>query len=143
MADLALVTADKVQVVSVMNDQLTITCGEDIVAGAPVYLKAADGKFYNGDGNAAPANVNPYGVATHTAKSGQALTAIRRGIMDGWDLSGMNFGETVYLSDTVGRLADAAGTFSAKVGIVIPGGAVPLGTAFDKLLKVECQIGDV
>jgi hypothetical protein len=143
MADLALVTADKVQVVSVINRQLTLIAGEDIVAGAPVYIKGTDGKFYNGDANLAGANVNPYGVATHTVKAGQALTAIEDGLMDGWDLSAMNPGETVYVSDTGGKLADAPGTANLKVGMVVPAMAVPLGAAADKILRVKTQIADV
>jgi hypothetical protein len=141
MADIALITADKVQVVSLPIQQRCLLAGEDIVAGAPVVIdNTSGGKFLNSDANgAAPRNTQPYGIATHTAKSGQSVTAIRQGPMDGFDLSAVNYGAKVFVSDTVGRIADAAGTATLPVGIVEPALAQPLGTSADKILMVECN----
>lgn len=143
MADINLVVADQVNVVSVHNRQHTAPAGEDITAGAPCYIKGTDGKFYNSDANAAGANVAGYGNATMTVKAGQPVTCIRNGVMDGYDLSGMNPGETVYISDTVGRLADAPGTANLKAGFVLAVFGTNLGVAPDKVLQVEFGIGDV
>ena len=57
--------------------------------------------------------------------------------MDGFDVSALAWDADIYLSDTDGRIADAAGTVSTKVGRVIPGTATTLGTAYDKILFVD------
>ena len=60
--------------------------------------------------------------------------------MDGWDFTDQDYGEEVYVSDTVGRLADAASaTNIIQVGFVIPAHGQPLGTAADKVLYVDVQ----
>src|ERR1700759_4666299 len=104
MADISLVTADKVQIVGVPVVQHTAPAGEAITAGAPVLFNSS-GKFINSDPNASGKEATG-GTATHTVASGETLTAIRDGKMDGWDLSGLAYGDPVYASDTVGRLAD-------------------------------------
>ncbi len=65
------------------------------------------------------------------------VTAIRKGVMDGYALSGLDYDAPAYLSDTDGRLADGVGTVTVAVGRVIPGTSVTLGTAYDKLLFVD------
>jgi hypothetical protein len=144
MADLALVTADKLEVVSLPQDQHTLPAGEAITAGAPVVQKN-DGKFYNSDANgAAPLNTAPFGIATRTVKAGEALTAVRKGKIDGYDLSGMSVGDTIYVSDTVGKLADAAGTATLRVGFVLAVWGAPLGSNPDKVALIDCStIGDI
>ena len=135
MAAIALVTADKVEIVE-SNRQMTLPAAEAIVAGAPVRLDTATGKFTNANGSSA-AEARIWGIATRTVVAGEALTAIRNGVMDGWDLSGLAYDAPVYVSDTDGRLDTAAGTVSTVVGRVVPGTATTLGTAYDKLLSVE------
>ena len=49
-------------------------------------------------------------------------------------LSGLDFADSVYVSDTDGTLADAAGTVSKVAGTVVPGWAT---TSAEKLLRVE------
>lgn len=136
MADLNLVTANKVNVGTITVQQHTFVAGEAITAGAPVYLKGADGKVYNSDADLAGANTL-WGVATRTVAAGEAVTVVRRGLLDGFDLSALNYGAAVFVSNTGGRLADAAGTASLKVGTVVPAMATTRGTAFDKILMVE------
>jgi hypothetical protein len=66
--------------------------------------------------------------ATGTAKmagllvqnNGRAGTYIVRGRVGGFNLSGLDYGASVYLSNTAGKLADSAGTTSVKVGVVVP-----------------------
>jgi hypothetical protein len=134
MAVIALVTADRVNVVESL-EQKTAPAAEAIVAGAPVRFDTATGKFTNANGTLA-AEARIYGVAVRTVPAGMAVTAVRRGYLDGFDLSGMAYDAAVYLSDTDGRLDTAAGTVSTVVGRVAPAFATTLGTAADKLLYV-------
>lgn len=135
MANLALVTANKVSIVE-SNRQRTAVAAEAITAGAPVRIDTTAGTFTNSNGTTAP-EARVFGIATRTVVAGEALTVLRNGILDGYDLSGMNYDAVVYVSDTDGRLADAAGTVSAAIGRVTPGNATTRGTNPDKLLSVE------
>jgi hypothetical protein len=140
MADIALVSAGRVRVVQSVIQQ-TSPATEAIVAGAPVRFHT-DGRFTNANGTAAGEAVL-YGIATRSVAAGEALTAIRVGVLDGYVLDALAYSAPVYLSDTDGRIADAAGTVSNIVGRVIPGHSQPLGTAPDKLLFVDCREGVV
>lgn len=62
--------------------------------------------------------VNSEGVA---GVAGMAVRGLLRGIVYGFDLSGMTVGDLIYLSDTDGRLNTVAGTIAAPVGMVIAG----------------------
>ena len=135
MADIALVTANKVEIVESI-EQMTLPTDEAVTAGMAVRINTTTGKFTKANGSAA-GEARIYGIATKTVASGMPLTAVRQGVMDGWDLSGLAYDAVVYLSDTDGRLGDAAGTVSTVVGRVIPGTSEALGTAFSKLLLVD------
>lgn len=134
MADIALKTANKVEIVTCV-DKLMLIAAESITAGAVVRLDTTTGKATNGNGTTA-AEARVIGIAGKTVAAGMALTVVRRGIMDGFTLTGA-YDSKVYASDTDGRLADAAGTVSTVIGRVVPGNAVTLGTDADKLLSVE------
>jgi len=135
MTALALVTANRVEVVEALI-QMTLVAGEAIPAGQAVRIDGTTGKFTKANGTIA-AEARMYGVAAHTVVAGEALTAIRKGVMDGIDISALAYDAAVYLGDTDGTLADAAGTVSVVVGRVIPGTSVTLGTSPDKLLFVD------
>lgn len=134
MADIAVATAGRIHIVGSPNRQLTLPATEAIVAGAPVRIHT-DGKFTNANGTTTTEN-RVWGIATASVAAGEALTAVRNGILDGFTFS-QAYDAIIYLSDTDGRLADAAGTVSTIVGRVIPGTATTTGTAYDKLLSVE------
>lgn len=137
MADIALVTADKVNVgTSGPNVQLTVVAAEAITAGAPCYLGLADGKAYNADANAA-VDQFCFGIATRTAAAGEAVTLLRMGLMEGWDFADQDYGEPVYVSDTVGRIADAVGTVTIRVGMVVPVFSNLISGTPNKALLVE------
>lgn len=135
--EVALVAADRVEILESII-QMSLPVAEDITAGMAVRLDTTNGKWTKANGTSA-AEARAWGVATQTVKanSGKALTAIRKGVMDGWDLSGLAYDAPIYLSDTDGRLSTVAGTTSVVIGRVIPGTSTTLGTAFDKLLSVE------
>lgn len=79
-----------------------------------------------------------WGIAGRTAEANESVTVVRRGLMEGWS-NLPAYGALVYLSDTAGALADAAGTSLVTVGIVVPVWGTTLGTAADKMLLVECS----
>lgn len=144
MADIALVTADRVSLVKGEMGDAGLTppgiAGEAIVAGAPVYLAAATGKYLNSDANAAAPADSVRAIALRTVVAGEPVTcAFGTSILDGYALDGLDYGDPVYLSNTVGRLADAAGGTTVIVGYVVPGlavSAVQAATAVDKLLQL-------
>ena len=134
MANINLVTANRVRIVGAPKVQKTLPAAEVIVAGAPVRIDTT-GKFTNANGTTAT-EAAAYGVAGRTVAAGEALTAVREGLLDGFDLSGA-YWSAVYLSDTDGRLGDTAGTVSTLVGRVVPAWGQNLGTAADKLIEVR------
>lgn len=136
MANIAVAVANTVHVVESIH-QMTLPAAETIVPGAPVRLDTSSGRFTNANGTSA-AEARVWGIATgqKSIAAGMPVTAIRRGVIDGYTFS-QAYDAAIYLSDTDGALADAAGTVSAIVGRVIPGTATPTGTAYDKLLSVE------
>lgn len=133
MANIALVTAARIEVVESII-QASLPAAETIVAGAPVRIDS-NGKFVNALATTA-ANSDLYGIGTRSVVAGEALTAVRSGILDGYALSGA-YWSALYLSDTSGRVADAAGTVVKPIGYVLPAWAQTVGTAADKLFQVS------
>lgn len=134
MADISLDTADRVEVVE-SRRQLTCIATEAIEAGAPVRFHT-DGKGTNAKGTDTT-EMLVWGIALKSVAAGEPVTLLAEGILDGFDLSGLAYNAPVFLSDTDGRLADAAGTKAILIGRVVPGNAQLLGSSPDKLLDVN------
>lgn len=135
MANIALVTADRINVVQSF-EQLTLVAAAAITAGMAVQIDA-NGKWALTNA-AVVGTARFFGVAVKSVPAGMPVTAIRRGILDGYNLDALAFDALVYLSDTAGRLGVATdGTIDVAVARVIPGLAVTLGTTPDKLLYVD------
>jgi len=135
MADLALVTAGKLRVVR-GGIQFTGVAAEAISIGNVVRLDTSTGKITKSKA-ASAAEARSLGIALRTSQAGEPVTVLREGILDGFDLSGMDYDAAVYLSDTDGAMANVVGTVSVSCGRVMSGWAQLLGTAADKLLMVE------
>lgn len=135
MTDLALVTAGRVRVVESIV-QLTLPLAESINVGQAVRIDTTAGKFTKANGTTTTEN-RIYGVLVSKDGAGATGTAIRKGVVDGLDLSGLDYDDPVYLSDTDGTFADGAGSVSTVVGRVIPAWAQTLGNSPDKLLFVD------
>lgn len=121
------------------NGQMSLPAAEAITCGAPVRLVPSStgaGKWTNANAQDATEN-KVWGIATRTVIAGETVTAIKRGVLDGFDVSSYDYGQIIYLSDADGRLADAPGTTVIPIGRVIPGTAVSLGTAYDRLLEID------
>lgn len=135
MADLALVTADRLRIVESII-QMTLPAAEALAAGQAVRVDTASGRFTKANATVA-AEARAYGLVARSVPAGQAATAIRKGVVAGHDLAALGFDADVYLSDTDGALADAAGTVPTPVGRVVPGTAEVLGATYAKLLFVD------
>jgi len=117
-------------------EQMTLIAAADLNAGTPVYVDS-NGKFAEADASAA-GTADVYGITVRKVKAGQAVTAVARGVLSGFDFSAQSFGAQIFLSDTAGKVADAAGTVSKRVGRVIPAHGQPRGSSLAKLLQVQC-----
>lgn len=134
MATIAIVAAGRIRIVESIL-QMTLPAAEAITAGDAVRIDVTNGKFTKANGSSA-AEARIYGVAVRSVAAGMPVTAIRKGVLEGFDLTGA-YDAAVYLSDTDGRLDTVAGTTSVVVGRVISATATTLGTALDKLLFVD------
>jgi hypothetical protein len=95
---------------------------ETLTGGAACYLTSA-GKQGLADANASGKEQCTGVMIPNVASgvgAGQGFTLLRRGHVAGFDLSGLAYGALVYLSDTPGKLADAASaTKTVRVGRVV------------------------
>jgi len=99
--------------VSVLNKAPTIrvTAGATITAGQVIYLDGASNAKLADASAAGTAKVAGLVIAPQDAVSGDVLDVATPGCLVG-GFSGMTAGDLLYLSDTAGALADAAGTKS-------------------------------
>lgn len=128
------ITTSAVRVVKRADEhQHTAPAGEAFTAGQYVRQDPSTGKIVLGNATSA-AEVGDGFIAENSAAIGDPATCHKGPvILDVGDaLSALNYGASVYLSDTDGTLADVAGTVSTVVGKVIAGWA---GTA-KKLLRL-------
>ena len=133
MANLTVTAAD-VAPVKVL-EQYTAPAAEAITVGQVVRLDTTAGTWTLANGSAA-GEARGLGIAISAAnQAGIAITAVIKGVLDMGDALGdLTYDDDVFLSDTDGTLADAAGTVSLIVGRVVPGFA---STTPDKLLRVD------
>jgi hypothetical protein len=136
MADLALVTAGKMRIVESIQ-QMTLPFAEACDIGDAVRIDTTTGKWTKANGTSA-GEARVWGILASKDGAGAAGTAIRRGVLDGFNLTDQAYDKAIQLSDTDGKLEDGtAATVDVPIGRVIPGTATTLGTAYDKLLSVE------
>lgn len=113
-------TAAKVSVLAIGDPEIyTFLLGETGAQGNPTYLNATTGKLGIADANGSGTDTF-FGIILDAGGANQAVGLLKRGFVTGWDLSGLNYGAAVYVSNTVGELADAAGSTSLLVGHVVP-----------------------
>ncbi len=90
---------------------------EAVTQGQAAY-QATTGKFGIADANAA-GKQQFRGIFMRTAAAGQATDLCIYGFLSGFTVSGLNADVILYLSDTAGALADAAGTMTVNAGRVV------------------------
>lgn len=136
MADLTLTRTTprpRVEPVDVI-EQLTLAVDEPITPGDMVRINGD--RFTKGNATTATeAAVYGMAVGDRVVPAGMPITAVKKGLVYGHNLTG-NTGTKVYLSNTDGKIADAAGTVSVVVGDVLPGTATPRGATAQKMLRV-------
>lgn len=137
MADLTVTAANVREGNAIHNRRTTILPDATITAGQPIYRKT-NGKAGVARGNAVGTS-KLIGLALAAgAAGGPAIEAIWQGPLFGIDLSGMDPGETVYLSAaTAGTLADTAPSTSTQVVVAIGTVHVLTDAAATKYLLVD------
>lgn len=136
MTDLAFSTGDVAPVKII--EQFTGPTNEAITPGQVVRYDTTGGFITSAKATEAGECAYPLGVCIGTAVgSAVTVTAVKRGILNmGTGLGDLTYADIVYLSNTDGKMADAAGSVSTVVGYTIP--AHGMGTAaYDKLLYVN------
>lgn len=116
MADLT-VTATKVAPVYPSKAEIyPMIATEAITAGQVVYVLST-GKVGVADANAA-GKQQARGIALESVPAGAAVSVLKRGHVSGYTIS-QNGDTRLFLSDTAGAIADAAGTMSVPLGRVV------------------------
>jgi len=116
MADLTIGSNGISIVFSEIAEIRDIIAVEAITAGQPVYVTTAGKAGVAGANTAGKQQFR--GIALKSAAAGKACPVLKRGYLAGYGLSGVAYDGRVYLSNTLGSLADAAGTMSVTVGRV-------------------------
>jgi hypothetical protein len=119
MADIALVAANVGRSHKTGEEVFSFTAGVAITRGQAVYFVTSTGKLALADASAA-GTAQFRGIALQTAQIGQPVDVIMRGFVSGFTISGLAYEALVYLSDTAGALANAAGTVTVPAGRVLP-----------------------
>lgn len=88
-----------------------------VAVGDAVHFDPTTGKIAAADANAA-GDQQFAGIVVKV--TGRAATILKRGRVYGFNLSGMSYFAQAFVSDTAGKLADAAGTLEVAVGKVVP-----------------------
>lgn len=119
MADLTLTAAQVAPVFPQLAEIYSGILAATVTQGQANYLVAASGTYGVADANDS-GKEQFRGLALEGGGAGQAISILKEGHVYGYDLSGMDYDDLVYLSDTAGKLADAAGTMEVVVGRVVP-----------------------
>lgn len=118
MADLA-ITAANISVIKPEDAEIVqVIVAETVTAGQPLFFDS------NGKGQLADANAAGEQQARCLTLEGgvanQSLSCLKQGFVEGFTLTDQSFDDPIFLSDSVGVLADAAGTLEVPVGLVAP-----------------------
>jgi len=117
MADIALTAAQISRVFPDHDIVLSATLAAAVTAGQALY-QVTTGKYGVADANAA--NLQQVrGVALQAGAAGQVIPMLRVGAVAGFTLTAQSHDDPIFLSDTAGAFADAAGTLEVPVGVII------------------------
>jgi hypothetical protein len=114
------------------SHRLTLTAGEDIAAGDPMYIKS-DGLWWRSNGTAATAPAKVQGWATVAAKAGSPVTGYWN-VHLAYGPSTATPGASLFVSATLGQLDTAATTGGtaavATVDYISQDGSTPHAVLF-------------
>lgn len=119
MPDLALVTADKVEIFdSVKELQKSAPCAVNVTAGKLVRLDA-NGNWILSDSGAAGTLTGSY-FAGFSVQAGQGLTGFKKCKVDGLAVSALAYNDALF-AGVAGAIGTTAGVSSLQVGRVVTG----------------------
>lgn len=117
---MALITPDSPSIdasTAMFAPQLTgLYAGEALLAGAPCYLKTADGMAYMSNGTAANEAAEIVGFTPRAVAVGQPVTLFGNGARFHYAASGLAVGDKYFIAATAGRL-DTVATTGDAVGV--------------------------
>ncbi len=118
MTDLA-ITAANISVVKPEDAEIVqVVVAEVVTAGQPLFFDS------NGKGQLADANASGEQQARcltlEAGVANQSISCLKQGYVEGFTLSSQSFDDPIFVSDTVGVLADSVGTLTVPVGLVAP-----------------------
>ena len=117
MADLALTAAQIGVVFPLMAQIFPFVAAETLTAGQICYVNT-DGKLEAADANVG-GEQQARVMALNGGGAGQAIDGLKEGHVYGFTIT-QAYDAPIFLSDTIGLLADAAGTLEVPLGIVAP-----------------------
>jgi hypothetical protein len=141
MAELALTTADTLNVLNAIDGDYAQESGVANVALARadvvdlVPSSTGAGRLRKADASAA-ATAKAVGIALRAAAAGGGVTIATKALVAGFDLSALNFGADVFLSDVAGKLSTTPGTVPVVVGKVVPFHGQLIGSDPEKVLAL-------
>lgn len=118
MADIALTAAQIAAVKPEMSEIIDVTLAATVTKGQALYLTSA-GTFGVADANDS-GKEQVRGIALAAGAAGETIPMLKRGPLAGYTLTSQAYDAPLYLSNTAGALADAAGTMTVVVGRVMP-----------------------
>jgi len=118
MADITVTAAKVAPVYPAAAEIYDFIAAEAITKGQAVYLTTS-GTVGVADANVA-AKDQFRGIALETVGAAQAVSVLKRGHVYGYTLTDLAYDGLAYLSNTVGALADAAGSTTVNVGRCVP-----------------------
>lgn len=116
MADIALTAAQIAAVKPDISEIFDATLAAAVTKGQAVYLTSA-GTYGVADANDS-GKQQIRGIALAAGAAGETIPVLKRGPLAGYTLTSQAYDAPIYLSDTAGALADAAGTMTVVAGRV-------------------------
>lgn len=116
MADLTVTAAQVAPVFPEKAEIFPMIAAETITAGQALFRDTA-GKAQLADADAA-GEQQCRGIALTGGGAGDGISVLRRGHVYGFTLTSQAYDAPIFVSNTTGALADAAGTLSVPVGVV-------------------------
>jgi hypothetical protein len=154
MANLALVTAGRLYPVSGVgngHEQYTFEASERINAGQVFRYDPTTGRAELANGSALAEAAQATAAGTFAVnfiselflaidgarQGGNAVTGMKKGEVDGFDLLSLAFGAKIYLSDTDGSLGDTVGTIATVIGRIRPAPFHGVPSGQDRILALN------
>jgi hypothetical protein len=111
MTDIALDTSRNVNVVFAEEAEIRdFKEAETLAVGESVYITVAGKALKTNVDGVVPAKAQGRGIVV--MRTGSTVSVMKKGYLAGYDLSALAYDAQLFLSNTAGKLSDAAGTIS-------------------------------